>query len=62
MSSRQGRERGPGLSAWWNAYCRSSSQITHCGGATLLGVYWVPQAVQMNASISLFREHALYAH
>ncbi len=42
-------------------YCRSSSQITHCRGATLLGVYWVPQAVQMNASISLFREHALYA-
>src|SRR5262245_56153395 len=40
-------------------YCRSSSQITHCRGATLLGVYWVPQAVQMNASISLFREHAL---
>src|SRR5215472_8451863 len=37
-------------------YCRSSSQITHCRGATLLGVYWVPQAVQMNASISLFRE------
>src|SRR5262249_10008371 len=35
-------------------YCRSSSQITHCRGATLLGVYWVPQAVQMNASISLF--------
>src|SRR5262245_40445966 len=40
-------------------YCRSSSQITHCRGATLPGVYWVPQAVQMNASISLFREHAL---
>ena len=43
-------------------YCRSSSQITHCRGATLLGVYWVPQAVQMNASISLFREHALFMH
>src|SRR5262247_1864537 len=40
-------------------YCRSSSQITHCRGATLLGVYWVPQAVQMNASISLFQGHAL---
>src|SRR5262249_6387816 len=40
-------------------YCRSSSQITHCRGATLLGGYWVPQAVQMNASLSLFREHAL---
>jgi hypothetical protein len=25
-------------------------------------VYWVPQAVQMNASISLFREHALFMH
>src|SRR6516165_4618573 len=43
-------------------YCHSSSQITHCRGATLLGVYWVPQAVQMNASISLFREHALFMH
>src|SRR5262249_37811335 len=42
-------------------YCRSSSQISHCRGATLLGVYWVPQAVQMNGSISLFREHALHA-
>src|SRR5262249_47440301 len=35
-------------------YCRPSSQITHCRGAALLGVYWVPQAVQMNAAISPF--------
>jgi hypothetical protein len=34
-------------------YCRSSSQMTHSRGATLLGAYWVPQAVQMNPSISL---------
>ena len=27
--------------------CRSSSQITHWGGAAALGGYWVPQAVQM---------------
>src|SRR5262245_65442541 len=33
-------------------YCRSSSQMRHSRGATLLGVYWVPQAVQINASIS----------
>jgi hypothetical protein len=32
-------------------YCRSSSQVRHSSGATLLGVYWVPQAVQINASI-----------
>src|SRR6266496_3244042 len=32
-------------------YCRSSSQMGHSRGATLLGVYWVPQAVQINASI-----------
>src|SRR5262245_25799895 len=32
-------------------YCRSSSQMRHSRGATLLGVYWVPQAVQINASI-----------
>ena len=28
-------------------YCRSSSQIAQCCGGALLGVYWVPQAVQM---------------
>src|SRR6516225_1800321 len=36
-------------------YCRSSSQMTHCRGAASLGAYWVPQAVQMNASISPVR-------
>src|SRR6516225_3767878 len=34
----------------------------HSRGGTLLGVYWVPQAVQINASISLLREHAVYAN
>ena len=41
--------------------CRSSSQIAHCRGATLLGVYWVPHAVQMNGAISLLREDTPYA-
>src|ERR1700687_4140278 len=34
-------------------YCRSSSQIVQLRGGALLGAYCVPQAVQMNASISL---------
>src|SRR5215472_8500790 len=32
-------------------YCRSSSQIAHCAGGFSLGAYWVPQAVQMKASM-----------
>src|SRR5262249_45362088 len=52
-----------GVHVWaaGGAECRSFLQISHCRRATLLGVYWVPQAVQMNASISLFREHMVYA-
>src|SRR5262249_2363965 len=36
-------------------FWRSSSQISQRAGALSLGGYWVPQAVQMNASISLLR-------
>jgi len=37
-------------------YCRSSWQIGHCGGATSLGGYCVPQAVQMKAGMAGARD------
>src|SRR5215831_20649783 len=39
-------------------YCRSSSQIAHWRGATSLGLYCMPHAVQMNGAITLLRKDA----
>jgi hypothetical protein len=38
-------------------YCRLSMQILQAGGGASVGACWVPQVVQMKASMAILCEH-----